>query len=327
MDRRHFFKAGAGLMLAGALPIDSFAAVGRQAPGYNPHLELKKLTIPVGAKKKFSALHISDSHLTRVDKRNDERKMILAAKRSGAFEYSERYVWEFLRYAQEHKLMILHTGDMIDFVSESNLDIASCFFKESDAFASAGNHEFSQYVGEAWENDEYKARDFDKIQDAFPNDLTFSSRVVNGVNFVAVDDVYYNFTERQHELMEKEMEKGLPVVMLCHVPLYTPEHYRYGMEQSGGRCAYLTGVPDELTANYEHDDSRPASEQWRNRSFQQKTDRPTAEFTAWLKEQKLLKAILCGHCHYFFEERFSATAMQYTVGASYRGQGHLIRFV
>lgn len=327
MDRRGFFKASAGMMAAGAFPLDSFAAVERAIPEYKSSLDLKKLTIRVGAKKKFSALHISDTHLTRVDKRNDERKMILAAKRSGSFQYSERYLWEALRYAREHDLMIIHTGDLIDFVSESNLDIASAFYSESDSIVSAGNHEYSQYVGEAWENDEYKARDYDKIQKAYPNDLTFFSRVVNGVNFVAVDDVYYNFTERQHELMEKEMGKGLPVVMLCHVPLYTPEHYKYGMEQSGGRCAYLTGVPYELTKNYEHDDSRPLSEQWRNRSVQQNTDKATAGFIAWLKEQKQLKAILCGHCHYFFEERFSPTAIQYTVGATYRGQGHLIRFV
>ena len=48
---------------------------------------------------------------------------------------------------------------------------------------------------------------------------------------------------------------------------------------------------------------------------------------AWLKEQPLLKAILCGHCHSFYEERFSPTAMQYTVEAGYKGGAYEIEFV
>lgn len=327
MDRRDFFKAGAGAMLASALPFNAFAEVERIAPDYKSSLDLKRITIKVGAKKSFGALHISDSHITRVDRRDDERKMILAAKRSTIFQYSERYLWEMLRFAQENNLMVIHTGDMEDFVSESNLDIASCFYKESGAIVSAGNHEYSLYVGEAKEDEAYKDISRAKVQAAYPNDLTFYSKIVNGVNFVAVDDVYYNFTEKQRQLMEKEMEKGLPVVMLCHVPLYTPEHYAQNMKNNDGRCAYLTGVPYDLTRNYEHDDSRPKSEEWRNRSVQQRTDKATTDFIAWLKEQELLKAILCGHCHEYFEERFSPTAMQYTVGAGYKGQAHLIKFV
>ena len=56
------------------------------------------------------------------------------------------------------------------------------------------------------------------------------------------------------------------------------------------------------------------------------TDKATLDFIAWLKEQPLLKGILCGHMHYFYEERFSKTAMQYTVGATYNGDAYLVRF-
>lgn len=55
--------------------------------------------------------------------------------------------------------------------------------------------------------------------------------------------------------------------------------------------------------------------------------RLSPKFIAWLKEQPLLKAILCGHMHRFFEERFSPTAMQYVVGANYLGDAQVIHFI
>ena len=61
----------------------------------------------------------------------------------------------------------------------------------------------------------------------------------------------------------------------------------------------------------------PAGQEWRYRKVQQHADKPTLEFLSWLKGQKLLKAILCGHCHRYYEERFSDTAMLYAVDATY----------
>lgn len=40
-----------------------------------------------------------------------------------------------------------------------------------------------------------------------------------------------------------------------------------------------------------------------------------------------LKAILAGHMHHFFEERFSPTAIQYTVGATFDGDVQVIHFI
>jgi hypothetical protein len=166
-----------------------------------------------------------------------------------------------------------------------------------------------------------------KVQSAFPNDLTVASRVINGVNFVAIDDGYYNVTAEQHEAVKHEMEKGLPVVLMCHVPLYTPNHCQTILKGNGGLAGYMTGAPLSITETYQQDPSRPASEQWRNRTVQQRAEQSTLDFIAWLKEQPQLKAILCGHCHDFFEERFSPTAMQYTVEAGYKGGAYEIEFV
>ena len=69
-----------------------------------------------------------------------------------------------------------------------------------------------------------------------------------------------------------------------------------------------------------------SGQEWRYRKVQQHADKPTLEFLSWLKEQKLLKAILCGHCHRSYEERFSDTAMLYAVDATYHGGVQAVYF-
>ncbi|MGN0853160.1 MAG: metallophosphoesterase family protein [Kiritimatiellia bacterium] len=320
IDRRSFL-GGAGALLAGELPLNAWAKRRPLAP-----LNLKPIEIAVGATKPFGAIHVSDTHIVRVDRRDDERKMKLAAGRCH-FPHGEHYLDEAIRLARARGDLLLHTGDLIDFVSAANLDLAEDHFAGNDWFVAAGNHEYSQYVGEAKEDAAYKAQSFSRVQAAYPNDLSFASRVVNGVNFVAIDDVYYNVTPEIHARCQKEVEKGLPLVLLCHVPFYGPALYKYVMAETDNRCAYVTGAPDECVATYEKGKVYPPGQEWRHRAVQQKTDRPTADFIAWLKGQTLLKAILCGHLHHFFEERFSPTAVQYVCGATYKGDALRIRFV
>lgn len=326
MKRRDFLRLSAGTLLASQLPLQLQSCATKKKVVAGTTLNIKKIEIPVGIKKPFSALHIADTHITKVDSRDSERKIMLAADRSRPFALGEHYLDEAIHYARANNMLLIHTGDLIDFVSEANLDAAKLHYDAADWLVAAGNHEYSLFVGEAKEDEAYKKQSYDKVQENYPNDLTFYSQVVNGVNFVALDDVYYNFTERQHELMEAEMKRGLPVVMLIHVPIYTPKHAQHELESNGGKCAYMTGAPLEMTSKYQCDPSLPADQQWRNRSVQQFSDKPTLDFIAWLKEQPLLKGILCGHMHYFYEERFSKTAIQYTVGATYDGDAYEVLF-
>ena len=343
MDRRDFIKvsgaAAAGLALVGcgpkgdrkpaALPEqdrpDFRDRIARDVEAFAP-LNIKEITIDIGLKKPFDVMHVSDTHLTWADDRDEERKMKLAAQRTRYMGFGEHYLDEAIHIARERGMYMFHTGDLYDFISEANLDLAARHMLEADWFVSAGNHEFSHYLGEAKEDDAYKARRYEDVRGVFPNDIFFASRVINGVNFVAVDDVYYHFTGKQLELMKAEMAKGLPVIMLCHVPLYTPEFCTSELEATNGNCAYLTGVPLEITETFDPGVTYPAGEEWRYRKVQQRADQPTLDFIAWLREQPLLKGILCGHMHRFFEERFSPTAIQYCVGATYKGDAQVVHF-
>ena len=259
--------------------------------GFAP-LDVKRIEIKVGAKCPFKVMHVSDTHIVRVAKSDGDAKMRLAAGRYPHMGYGEHYLWEAVAKARMEGAMLVHTGDMIDFVSKANLDFAGLTYGTDDWFVCAGNHEYSRFVGEAREDAEYKARSYANVSAHYPNDLTLASRIVNGVNFVAADDVYYNFTEEQLFLLKREVTKGLPIVFLCHVPLYMPKHYEHQMQRTGGLCAYETGVPDELVKTWKGGVVDPSN--WRDRRVQQRTDAATAEFIAYLKSQPLVKALLCG---------------------------------
>ncbi len=277
-------------------------------------LKIERVSVDLGLEKPFRAFHISDTHLCLADERENQRKLNLAAGRRNYFGNSEEYLDASLAYAQKNSLLLFHTGDLIDFVSEKNLEAAENRFAGRNCFVSSGNHEFSQYVGEAKEDAAYKAQSFARVQKAFPNDLTFCSRIVNGVNFVALDDVYYDFTASQLAQFKEEVKKGLPIIMLCHVPLYTPELYDYSMSREAG-CAYVTGAPAEKVAVYSN-----------HRREQQTANESTVEFMSWLREQPLVKAIFCGHLHYFWQGQFSRHTRQYVVAANYCGKAYEIEF-
>jgi hypothetical protein len=67
-----------------------------------------------------------------------------------------------------------------------------------------GNHEFSRYVGEAFEDERYRLGTYDYVQRHFRNDLTFAAREICGVNFVACNNGYYRFTGEQLDAVRKE---------------------------------------------------------------------------------------------------------------------------
>lgn len=326
MKRRDFLGICAAMALTPLVPGRILADVaGMNRRRSLAPLNIKNITINVDCEKPFSALHISDTHLSYADLRDNERKIKLAAGRQRYFPFAEHYLDCSIEYAKSHGMQLIHTGDLIDFTSEANFDHASAHLMEGGALVSAGNHEFSQYVGEAKEDAAYKAATYKKVQEVFPNDLTFYSKIINGVNFVAIDNVYYNITENQHELVEKEMKKGLPVILLCHVPLYSEEILDFALELGKG-CANLVGCPESVTSKFPGNPDLPESEQWRNRSVQQKADKPTLEFVKWLRKQKMLKGILCGHWHKAYEARFSPTAMQYVAPANFEGKAYAVDF-
>ena len=263
-------------------------------------------TIEIGAEKPFELLHFSDIHLTYADDRDDQRKLDLASDRHKYFTDAQANLDAAIADSKRTGALMVSTGDLIDFVSCANIDAARKFTDENDCFFAAGNHEFSLYVGEAWEDEAYRNQSLARVQSAFKNDIRFSSRVVNGVNLVAIDNGYYLIDRPQLEALKAECEKGLPVILLMHCPLHTEFLRHMLMDAAGQPCAYLMGSPDEVLAAYSD-----------HRRRQQSPDGVTREAYEFMTTCPAIKAILAGHIHGdHFEDAITDKLTQYTVGTS-----------
>lgn len=264
-------------------------------------MRLLKTTIRIGIEKPFSVLHLSDTHLTFADERDDLRKLELAEKRRKVFGASEERLAEACRYAHENSLPIMHTGDLLDFVSWLNIDKAQEFCAQNDVFTAAGNHEFSLYVGEAFEDAAYCEQSLEKVQSAFTNDIRFAVREIGGINFVAIDNGYYMIEQGQLEKLKAVVSEGKPVVLMMHTPIFTRALYEQMMQRSA--CAYLMGTPEELTTGYSD-----------YRYRQQKPDEPTLAACEYIRTEPLIKAMIVGHLHFDFEDSVTDTLTQYCTG-------------
>ncbi len=270
----------------------------------------------VGAAEPFTLYHISDSHLCLADGRDNERKNKLAASRADDFTGKRphlltQYTEEQFAFVRESGSTLIYTGDFCDFVSEANLDYAKKMFSGTDAFVCAGNHEYSQYVGEAWEDEAYKAMSFERVKAAFPNnDIWYDERMIGGVRFVALDNNYYYVLPEQLERFRRALSDGVPTVLCVHNPLYSENTWEVVMTgKSPDEPPYLCGCPDGLLLNLSE-----------HRRKQQTTDDLTREFVDLCESSPNLRAILAGHLHRFAACRMNSGIPQYVCPGGFRNE-------
>lgn len=301
----------------------------QEAPGFAPGtafikektaLKLIQTTLSVGLSRPFRALHLTDSHIALADMRDGERKLTLAQNRTEAFSAdgpgAEACWQEQKAYAKKQGLPVLYTGDFCDFVSRANLEYAKEQFQDLDYFMAVGNHEFSLYVGEAFEDEAYKMQSYCQVQRYFRNQLLFDSRVMGGINFIAVDNGYYRFNDGQLFCLQEEAKKGLPMVLLMHNPIHTDELFHWSMSIHNGRCAYLTGTPEEMMRGYDE-----------YRFRQQRPDEPTLRFMDYVNSQPLIKVVIAGHLHESHETALPSGIPQYVTGGGYKGYAREFLFI
>lgn len=284
-------------------------------------MNLQKTVIRIGLETPFRALHLSDTHFCLTNESDPPRVRELGERRTVDFEGQDtgcirRYWEEAVSYARAEGLPILHTGDLLDFLSFGNAEAAKQIMQENDIFFATGNHEFCHYVGEAREDLSYKMEQLPKIQPSFPDPMLFASRVIGGVNFVAVDDGYYLFTDWQRERLMHEAAKGLPIVLMLHNPLHTDKLYSVMMNEKRQPCAYLTGTPEDMRACYPE-----------YRRIQQCPDEPTLRFIDYATHEPAVRAILAGHLHFSWDGLLPSGTPMYVTGGGYEGYAREIEFI
>ena len=140
----------------------------------------------------------------------------------------------------------------------------------------------------------------------------FQSTVAGGVNFVAIEQTGGCVVQEQVERFAAEVKKGLPIVLCMHVPFYTDEIWLANERYWTYPNRKFSQMPAKPDVNGEYG--------------RQKKDPVTRDFIAYLKSEKLLRAILAGHLHFTFEDRFSPTAVECVVGGNFMFHGEELLF-
>jgi predicted phosphodiesterase len=267
-------------------------------------VNLTKITIKIGLEKPVKLLHVTDTHLDFADARDDEKKRALAGRMGHPDK--ESVFEEQIAFARASCDLLVHTGDLIDVVSVPNVEKGRARLKDERIFFIAGNHDYSQYVGEAWEDNAYRMNSYMKMGYGFGVPMFFNSRIVGGVNVVGIDNSYYLFEDWHLWRLKKEAEKGLPIVLAFHDPLFEESLYREHMRRVPNSCTYLVGCDEDHLLPYDE-----------FRAVQQRPDGPTLRMIDYIKSEPLIRVILTGHLHFNFESNITPTLVQLVTGGGY----------
>jgi len=207
-----------------------------------------KIHFHFGLEKPVRILHLTDVHLSLSDERNKEDMIPYAAGRRNTFfqegNCPERDPVGFLEEAMEYSKdfdCTVFTGDVVDFNTYKNYDVAKEILAGKDYMFCAGNHEFTPKPG--IDSYDLKRDSTDYIQSHFRGDMFFESRLVGGVNIVAADNGYTTWTEKQYEQLKAEVAKGYPILLFTHVPIH-PDLLK--KEWYGDRPIKLGGTQEDI---------------------------------------------------------------------------------
>ena len=269
------------------------------------NLNVMHSELNLGLEKPIRFLHVTDTHITRGDPSGRKRREEIFNK---YYENcAEDFFLQAIAYAKENDMPVLHTGDMIDFLSQPNFDFLDEHFRDLDYMYAAGNHDFCHWVGRAREDYSYKWENMKQIAPHIQSNLYFDSRVIGGVNFVTLDDSYYLISDAQTEMLKAEVAKGYPIILAMHVPLYTEELAKAVMAKNNP-CAYVVAAPEDLLATYPED-----------RRKQQTPDHDTLRAVEYIKNEPAIKALIVGHTHLNMEEKLTEDKWQYATHGSFAG--------
>lgn len=322
--RRGFLGALFAAGLAGGCRQAGVVGSGGAAnPALDGSLVLSKVTVETGVAEPFSVLHATDTHLAFMNTVDQGLKASAEhfLRRWTRFPQAFNSLLATLAYAERNELPLLHTGDLIDYGSDANYEtLRRLVAGRGDVHCAIGNHEY-HYRGPTDPPDD-RADARRRFSAVVPNAADFSARTIGGVNFVAFDDADGNVAEDVARKVLAEFERGLPVVLCCHVPLF----YSAEMVAFKKRVVAVHGglfTPESALAP----DDGPTGAYRPVADLDAKHKTPvTLGFVERLRREPALKAVLCGHTHIRYHERFSPTAVMYVGGGNFEGYLREVRF-
>jgi predicted MPP superfamily phosphohydrolase len=305
MKRREFLGLGAGFLSMPAIGITT-NMTGRMAPAFpvvvqpwnKGVLRIKKLALNVGATKPFRVIHFSDTHINFTDIEElyaNERTYAAGVRRYARFPQAVPSFYATLDYAAAKKdTLLVHTGDLIDFGTRASYNFLRHNLKGLNLIYAIGNHEYER--GDTSYDPDVDFRRRRLVESGIAQNIECHSRIVNGVNFVAFDNAVLGkgiIAPGTRLAIEREFDKNLPVVLMCHIPPYSSREFNESVVQGRVDLALQHG----RTVNIDDYRAKSMGERWLG-------DEETVAFWKRIRERENFKAVLCGHCHWAWDEPF-----------------------
>ena len=174
----------------------------------------------------------------------------------------------------------------MDFVSAANIEYGARRIRTDGIVACVGNHEY-WLDADKKEVESYKEPTIPKLKREWLG-IPASTVRIGSVNFFVFDNAFGTVTEAIASAFEETVKEGLPIVMACHVPLWTEG---VGLHK-GASC----GVPGR------------------------KDDAVSYDFVERVRREPLVRAVLAGHIHGFHQFTFSDHAQELVAGALFSGE-------
>ena len=272
-------------------------------------LDIKKNIIEIGLKKPLKILHITDSHLPFYCE--TDTKNIIDKGKTRNEKRSVHNLNKLMKYGKKNCDVIVHSGDLIDFISKPCVEFAREFLKNDKVLFVAGNHEYCRYDG-AKEDMAHRIKSLEIMGGELCDGMFYNSHIVGGVNFVGIDDSFHQTEYEQLDFLKKEVKKGYSVILFMHAPLYEKELYKKSYKFWNGEICVL-GSDTVAHPEVVGDIGEPSES--------------TKAFYEYVISEPKIKAVLTGHLHFSFESRLPGGTMQYVTNRGDKGNAREITII
>lgn len=184
----------------------------------------------------FKVLFLSDTHLTLEDERGKAfypytRRMggnAVEPENYGTTNGREQALIRSLEKAKKEQVeLVILGGDIINFPSKASVEKLKEIMDASGLqwVYTAGNHDW-HYEGEPGDASELRKKwEQESLLPLYHGENPlYSSRIIHGINFVLIDNSTFEISAEQLDFFNKQIDKGLPIILAMHIPLYLPGH-------------------------------------------------------------------------------------------------------
>ena len=263
-------------------------------------METVKISIH-GVRRKYVFYHISDAHVVYACENDTQADKELAAKHTEKWRLTDITPKEAFENAIELVNTsecdgIIMTGDCTDYYRPSiaaymREKLSSC---TKDVLYVYGNHEGTDYAKKTDHRTTYS--EFASVMQGNPS---FWAKEYDGFIVLGIDNSTKEITQEQFAFFKEQASKGLPIILLIHVPLDTPE------------------IREAVIKRWGSDISQ---KQYFIMGFDDTTPETGMRFADFVKsDESNIKAIFSGHIHYTCEGEFAAGRMQFTAESAASG--------